>query len=80
MYLLKPIEQGLDVKITAGMLACFGLMPGMPMLPFVGLAALAAWIAQSLGPEAAAKVKVYDDHKALLADPNVGGRYSALTS
>jgi flagellar biosynthesis protein FlhA len=32
------------LKIAAGMLASFGFMPGMPMLPFFGLAALAAFL------------------------------------
>ena len=32
------------LKISAGMMACFGLMPGMPMLPFFGLAGLAAFL------------------------------------
>jgi flagellar biosynthesis protein FlhA len=36
------------LKIASAMLACFGLMPGMPMLPFFGLAALAAFIAKTL--------------------------------
>ena len=34
------------LKIAAGMLASFGLMPGMPMVPFFGLAALAAFLAR----------------------------------
>ena len=36
------------LKIASGMLVCFGLMPGMPMLPFFGLAALAAFSAKVL--------------------------------
>ena len=32
------------IKITAGMLGVFGLMPGMPMLPFFMLAGMAAFI------------------------------------
>ncbi len=56
------------MKISAGMLACFGLMPGMPMLPFFGLAGLAAFLAKVMkeqedqtghvhGAEAAADAK-----------------------
>jgi flagellar biosynthesis protein FlhA len=36
------------LRIVAGMMACFGLMPGMPMLPFFGLAALAGFLAKLL--------------------------------
>ncbi|HVU33734.1 MAG TPA: flagellar biosynthesis protein FlhA [Opitutaceae bacterium] len=36
------------LKIASGMLACFGLMPGMPMLPFFTLAGVAAIIAKVL--------------------------------
>jgi flagellar biosynthesis protein FlhA len=36
------------MKISAGMLAIFGLMPGMPMLPFFGLAAMAAFLGKIL--------------------------------
>ena len=36
------------MKISAGMLAGFGLMPGMPMIPFFGLAALAAFLGKIL--------------------------------
>jgi flagellar biosynthesis protein FlhA len=36
------------MKITAGMLAVFGLMPGMPMLPFFGLAGMAAFLGKIL--------------------------------
>lgn len=36
------------MKITAGMMAGFGLMPGMPMLPFFGLAAMAAFLGKIL--------------------------------
>jgi flagellar biosynthesis protein FlhA len=32
------------MKITAGMLAVFGLMPGMPMIPFFALAGIAAYL------------------------------------
>lgn len=32
------------LKIASGMLACFGIMPGMPMLPFFALAGLAAFL------------------------------------
>jgi flagellar biosynthesis protein FlhA len=53
------------LKIASGMLACFGLMPGMPVIPFFGLAALAGFVGKVLadqerehghahGPEAAA--------------------------
>jgi flagellar biosynthesis protein FlhA len=34
--------------IAAAMLAIFGLMPGMPTVPFLGLAALAAFLARTL--------------------------------
>ncbi len=36
------------LTFTAGCLALFGLMPGMPMLPFFGLAALAGFMARTL--------------------------------
>ena len=36
------------IKIVAGMLLLFGLMPGMPMLPFVLLAGIAAFIAKMI--------------------------------
>ena len=36
------------IKISAGMLALFGLMPGMPMVPFFGLAAMAAFLGKIL--------------------------------
>jgi len=56
------------MQISAGMLACFGLMPGMPLLPFFGLAGLAAYLAKVMkqqekdtghvhGAEAAADAK-----------------------
>ncbi len=36
------------MRITAGMLAAFGLMPGMPMLPFFTLAGIAAFLGKLL--------------------------------
>jgi flagellar biosynthesis protein FlhA len=56
------------MKIASGMLACFGIMPGMPMITFFGLAAGAAFIGKLLqdqerlhghahGAEAAAAAK-----------------------
>ena len=36
------------LKITSGMLVCFGLMPGMPMLPFFVLAGIAGFIGKIL--------------------------------
>src|SRR5687767_12409631 len=36
------------IKISAGMLALFGLMPGMPMLPFLILAGIAAYVGKIL--------------------------------
>ncbi|HVS53691.1 MAG TPA: flagellar biosynthesis protein FlhA [Opitutaceae bacterium] len=36
------------LKIAAGMLACFGLMPGMPIVPFFGLAGMAAFLGKIL--------------------------------
>ncbi|MBM3851773.1 MAG: flagellar biosynthesis protein FlhA [Verrucomicrobia bacterium] len=36
------------LRISAGMLAVFGLMPGMPLLPFLSLAGLAAFVARLL--------------------------------
>src|SRR5215216_3297045 len=36
------------IKISAGMLAIFGLMPGMPIVPFFGLAAMAAFLGKIL--------------------------------
>ncbi len=34
------------MQISAGMLACFGLMPGMPMVPFFALGGLMAFLAK----------------------------------
>jgi flagellar biosynthesis protein FlhA len=42
------------MKITAGMLAAFGLMPGMPMLPFFMLAGMAAFIGKIITEQEAA--------------------------
>jgi flagellar biosynthesis protein FlhA len=39
------------MKISAGMLAIFGLMPGMPMLPFFGLAGIAAFLGKILAEQ-----------------------------
>jgi len=36
------------LTIGGGMMACFGLMPGMPMLPFFGLAGLAVFLGKIL--------------------------------
>lgn len=36
------------LSIAAGCMAVFGIMPGMPMLPFFGLAALAGFMAKTL--------------------------------
>jgi flagellar biosynthesis protein FlhA len=36
------------LKIAAGMMACFGLMPGMPMVPFFGLAIIAGFLGKVL--------------------------------
>jgi flagellar biosynthesis protein FlhA len=36
------------LRIAAGMLACFGLMPGMPLLPFFTLAGLAGFLGKIL--------------------------------
>ena len=36
------------LKISSGMLVCFGLMPGMPMLPFFALAGVAGFIGKIL--------------------------------
>jgi flagellar biosynthesis protein FlhA len=36
------------LKIASGMLACFGIMPGMPMIPFFTLAIVAGVIAKTL--------------------------------
>ncbi len=36
------------LKIASGMMACFGIMPGMPMLPFFTLAAIAAFLGKLL--------------------------------
>jgi flagellar biosynthesis protein FlhA len=36
------------LTIAAGMMACFGLMPGMPMLPFFLLAGIAAFLGKTL--------------------------------
>ena len=42
------------LKILAGMLALFSLMPGMPMLPFLALAGVAFYLAKILGEQEAA--------------------------
>ena len=63
------------LQIAAGMLASFGLMPGMPMAPFFGLAAIAGFIGKILrdqelatghahGAEAAAAAQVASGTKA----------------
>jgi len=39
------------LRIGAGMMACFGLMPGMPMLPFFGLAGFAAFLGKILNDQ-----------------------------
>jgi flagellar biosynthesis protein FlhA len=39
------------LKIASGMLACFGIMPGMPMVPFFTLAGLAALVAKTLSEQ-----------------------------
>jgi flagellar biosynthesis protein FlhA len=36
------------LKIAAGMMACFGLMPGMPMVPFFSLALIAGFLGKVL--------------------------------
>jgi flagellar biosynthesis protein FlhA len=51
--------------MSAAVMAAIALMPGMPMIPFLGLAAGAAWLARSLDTsqktgEAAAKVELAD--------------------
>jgi flagellar biosynthesis protein FlhA len=42
------------MKIVAGMMLVFAIMPGMPILPFVGLAAIAGFLAKVLGEQEAA--------------------------
>lgn len=42
------------MKIVAGMMLAFAIMPGMPILPFVGLAAIAGFLAKILGEQEAA--------------------------
>ncbi len=42
------------LAIASGMLGCFGLMPGMPMIPFFGLAAAAWYISRVLKEQEAA--------------------------
>jgi flagellar biosynthesis protein FlhA len=80
------------LKIASGMLACFGIMPGMPMIPFFGLAALAGFMGKILsdqellhghahGPEAAAaaaKAAATTGQKSGKSDgPAAGGTASA---
>ncbi len=36
------------LKITAGMLVCFGIMPGMPLFPFLVLAGMAGFVGKML--------------------------------
>ena len=74
------------MKISAGMLACFGLMPGMPLLPFFGLAGIAAFLAKIMkeqeqqtghvhGAEAAADAKA-----AAAAKAGKGGQAATATA
>jgi flagellar biosynthesis protein FlhA len=52
------------LKIASGMLACFGIMPGMPMVPFFSLAIIAGVIAKTL--------KEQEDQRGPAADAKTG--------
>lgn len=62
------------LSIASGMLACFGLMPGMPIIPFFGLAGLAAYIAKALGDQEKAQRAAADGAPAKGAVAGKGGK------
>lgn len=79
------------MKISAGMLAAFGLMPGMPMLPFFLLAGCAGFLAKllkeqedqtghALGAEAAAAAKGPAGKAAAKADGAAGAAAPSATT
>jgi flagellar biosynthesis protein FlhA len=75
------------MKITAGMLAVFGIMPGMPMIPFFALAGIAGYLGKLIesadtsaalqvaggGPAAAAKGAAPKGGKAAAASTAAAG-------
>jgi flagellar biosynthesis protein FlhA len=65
------------LKISAGMMACFGLMPGMPMLPFFTLAGIAAFLGKILKEQ---EVKHGHAHGAEAAAAAAKGNPSAKAS
>jgi len=78
------------LKIASGMLACFGIMPGMPMLPFFLLAGIAAFLGKILkeqeqktghahGAEAAAADKAASGKMPAKAAPAEGAAAPATT-
>ena len=62
------------MKIAAGMMIVFGLMPGMPLLPFLLLAGVAAYLAKILQDQETA------DGHALGAEPAAAGRPASAKS
>lgn len=67
------------LKISSGMLVCFGLMPGMPMLPFFLLAGVAGFIGKILQDQ---ERKTGHAHgaEAFAADKAASGKMPAKTS
>jgi flagellar biosynthesis protein FlhA len=66
--------------IAAGCLAVFGLMPGMPALPFFGLAALAGFIAKTIKPHEDDRIAAANRAKpGKTATPNKPGETPATT-
>ncbi len=62
------------MKIAAGMMLVFGLMPGMPLLPFVALAGVAAYFARILQEQ-----EEKDGHALGDAPAATGGKSAAST-
>jgi flagellar biosynthesis protein FlhA len=67
------------IKIASGMLVCFGLMPGMPMLPFFTLAGIAAFLSKLLKDQ---ELKTGHAHgaEAAAADRTAAGKAPAKAS
>src|SRR5690606_29237049 len=64
------------MRIAAGMLACFGLMPGMPMVPFFTLAGLAAVLGKLLADHQKQTGEHHEGGVAPAAKPAAGGKAS----
>jgi flagellar biosynthesis protein FlhA len=60
--------------IAAGCLAVFGLMPGMPMVPFLGLAALAGFMARTLKDQESERTVTTAQGKSAKVQPGKSGK------